>query len=105
MPSYLLTRKNEFDIINASVTEWYQISRCRIHIDPNTGEWICPPIANALSIAGLLLLSEYIEGRRKYLLPWTAQSELFQQSKQLGSGVNTSRCIYWSSQMTIDEIT
>jgi hypothetical protein len=21
-----------------------QISRCRIHVDPNTGEWICPPL-------------------------------------------------------------
>jgi hypothetical protein len=82
-----------------------QISRCRIHIDPNTGEWIHPPIENALSIAGLLSLSEYIERRRKYLLPWAAQSALLQQSKQIGSGVNTSPRIYWSSHMTIDEIT
>jgi hypothetical protein len=82
-----------------------QISKCRIHIDPNTGEWIHPPIANALSIAGLLPLSKYIQKRRKYLLPWAAQSDLFQQSRQLGCGVNTSQRLYWSSQLTIEEIT
>jgi hypothetical protein len=60
-----------------------QISRCRIHVDPNTGEWICPPIADALSIAGLLPLSKYIEQRRHYLLPWVTQCALFQQSIQM----------------------
>jgi hypothetical protein len=39
------------------------------------------------------------------LLPWATQSALFQQSTQIGSGVNISRRIYWSSQMTIDGIT
>jgi hypothetical protein len=60
-----------------------QISKCRIHNDPNTGEWIHPPLANALFIAGLLPLSEYIQNRRKYLLPWAAQSVYFIRADNL----------------------
>jgi hypothetical protein len=80
------------------VARW--ISRHRIHPDPNTGEWIYPPIDIALATAGLRPLQEYIDSRRDYILPWAWERPLLQQSQQLRRGFGGSRHICWWPYVT-----
>lgn len=80
-----------------------QISKLRIHPDPNTGEWIYPPIDTALARAGLLPIQEYINRRRNYLLPWARERPLLQQSQLLGSGFGGPRRLYWWSYVTNED--
>jgi hypothetical protein len=50
---------NKLESFHHRVARW--ISRHRIHPDPNTGEWIYPPIDITLATAGLRPLQEYID--------------------------------------------
>jgi hypothetical protein len=74
-----------------------QISNLRIRIDPNTGDWIYPPLNVALTTASLLPLEEYVLRRRSYLLAWARDRPILQQSQQLQRGIGAPQHLYWWS--------
>jgi hypothetical protein len=73
--------------------------------DPNTGEWICPPISNALSIAGLYLYMNILKEDENICYLGLLKVIYFNRANNLEVVLTHHDVFTFSSQRTIDEIT
>ena len=67
------------------------------------GEWIYPPIAEALEIAGLYPIYHYVAVRHNTIAQHIATRPIYQQCTTADIPTGTSRCLrWWTQQLHVD---
>ena len=83
----------------------HRVARALSGLKPKlqNGEWVYPPIANALSAASMHPLSTYIERRRRYLRAYVALSPVLSHCLNPPprlSGTPTGKVYWWEQDLT-----